>query len=395
MTLVAEAGTAAVATVVQLASRVGERLAAPAAADVDREGRFPAEAIAGLKEAGLLGALVPRELGGLGASLGEVQLAVTELAKHCASTAMIFAMHQIQVACLVNHGRNDVLRELTREVATGQLLLASATTEKGIGGDVRSSSCAVEIETVDDRPRFKLAKNAPVISYGQHADAVLVTARRTPDSTPNDQVIVACRTPGLHLHRSSTWSAMGMRGTCSDGFELLAEGDPAQIIDDPYGDVSAKTMLPVSHILWAGVWLGVATAAVDKARAFVRLQARNAPGTTPPAAIRLAETYATLSQLRDVAHHAVTRYATALADPDQLDSLGFSLAMNTTKTQSTTLVVDVVNQALGVCGILGYREDTPFSMGRLLRDAHGGAVMVANDRITANNAQLLLVHKGI
>jgi acyl-CoA dehydrogenase len=90
----------------------------------------------------------------------------------------------------------------------------------------------------------------------------------------------------------------------------------------------------------------------------------------------------------------VTRYAAALADPDQLDSLGFSLAMNTTKTQSTTLVVDVVNQALGVCGILGYREDTPYSMGRILRDAHGGAVMVANDRITANNAQLLLVHKG-
>jgi acyl-CoA dehydrogenase len=138
----------------------------------------------------------------------------------------------------------------------------------------------------------------------------------------------------------------------------------------------------------------VATAAVDKARAFVRLQARNTPGTTPSAAIRLAETYATLSQLRDVAHHSVTRYAAALADPDQLDSLGFSLAMNTTKTQSTMLVVDVVNQALGVCGILGYREDTPYSMGRILRDAHGGAVMVANDRITANNAQLLLVHKG-
>jgi acyl-CoA dehydrogenase len=46
-----------------------------------------------------------------------------------------------------------------------------------------------------------------------------------------------------------------------------------------------------------------------------------------------------------------------------------------------------------ICGIAGYREDTPYRMGRLLRDAHGGAVMVNNDRIIANNAQLLLVSK--
>ena len=41
----------------------------------------------------------------------------------------------------------------------------------------------------------------------------------------------------------------------------------------------------------------------------------------------------------------------------------------------------------------GYREDSPYSLGRLLRDAQGAAVMVNNDRIVANNAQMLLVHK--
>jgi acyl-CoA dehydrogenase len=394
MTLVADAATGTAATIVELARRIGERAAGPAAADVDRESRFPSEAMEALREAGLLGALIPVELGGFGASIGEVQQATTELARHCASTGMIFAMHQIQVACIVRHGRSETLRAFAREVASKQLLLASATTEKGIGGDVRSSSCAVETVTVDGHVRFRLAKDAPVISYGVYADAVLATARRTPESTPNDQVIVICRAPGLHLTRTSTWSAMGMRGTCSDGFQLVAEGDPTQILDESYADISSHTMLPFSHILWAGVWLGVASAAVNKARAFVRASARNNPGTTPPAAIRLAETYGLLQQLRDVATNAVTRYTTALADPDQMDSMGFALAMNTTKTQSTTLVVEVVNRALGVCGIVGYREDTPYSMGRLLRDAHGGAVMVANDRITANNAQLLLVHKG-
>ena len=52
-----------------------------------------------------------------------------------------------------------------------------------------------------------------------------------------------------------------------------------------------------------------------------------------------------------------------------------------------------MGKALLICGIAGYREDSPYSLGRLLRDAYGAAVMVNNDRIIANNAQMLLVHK--
>ena len=62
---------------------------------------------------------------------------------------MVVAMHHIQVACLVRHGRNEVLQAYLRELAEHQYLLASATTEVGTGGDVRSSICALE---VDRRP---------------------------------------------------------------------------------------------------------------------------------------------------------------------------------------------------------------------------------------------------
>ena len=61
--------------------------------------------------------------------------------------------------------------------------------------------------------------------------------------------------------------------------------------------------------------------------------------------------------------------------------MAFALAMNNVKTTSTTLVVDVVNRALLICGLAGYREDGPYRMSRLLRDAHAGAVMVSNERI--------------
>ena len=63
------------------------------------------------------------------------------------------------------------------------------------------------------------------------------------------------------------------------------------------------------------------------------------------------------------------------------------------KVIASTEVVDVVNQAMLICGIAGYREDTEYTLGRLLRDAHGAAVMVNNDRIAGNTAQLALVQR--
>ena len=61
---------------------------------------------------------------------------------------------------------------------------------------------------------------------------------------------------------------------------------------------------------------------------------------------------------------------------------------------SDELVVEVVSRALTICGIAGYLEDSPLSLGRRLRDAHGAALMVNNDRILGANAQMLLIHKG-
>jgi acyl-CoA dehydrogenase len=376
-------------TIADRAALVGETVAGPAAAEVDREARFPSEALEALKQQGLLSVLVPTELGGPGAPMSEVAAAVTALSRHCASTAMIYAMHQIQVACLVRHGHSEFFREYLRDLVDTQTLLASATTEAGIGGDTRTSGCAVE-RTGD---RFKLEKNAPVISYGADSDAVLVTARREPDSAPNDQVLVLCSPPGLKLEPKGEWDTFGFRGTCSLGFHLVAEGDVNTILTDTFDIISRRTMLPVAHVLWGSVWLGLATEAVDRARGFVRGEARKKPGVTPPAAIRLAELVAILSQMSSLVRSAAIRYDEVADNPDALDAMGFAIDMNALKISASTLVVEIVGRAMTICGMAGYREDSPFTLGRLLRDAHGAAVMVNNDRIIGNNAQMLLVHK--
>jgi acyl-CoA dehydrogenase len=372
------------------AERIAVEVVAPAAHDVDRDARFPVEAFDALREESLLSLLIPQELGGAGATVAQVADITFELGRHCASTGLIYAMHQSQVASLVRHGRSAFFREYLAEMADTELLLASATTEVGVGGDVRTSLCTVERQ---DSGSIRLEKMAPVISYGQHSDAILATARRAPESPPNDQVLVLCRPPGLKLEPISGWDTLGFRGTCSLGFKLVAEEDESCILDDSYGEISSRTMLPVSHLLWSSVWLGLATAAADKARHFVRAEARKKPGVTPPSALRLAEMVAQLQRMEELVRGSVRRYDQQIDDVDVLSSMGFAIAMNSLKVSASTLVVDIVNRSMLILGMAGYREDSPHSLGRILRDAHGAAIMVNNDRINSNTAQMLLVHK--
>ncbi len=326
----------------------------------------------------------------MGASIGEISRGVVALGRRCASTGMVVAMHHIQVACLVRHGRSELIGRYLDELVARQYLLASATTELGTGGDVRRSISAVE-RTPEG---FRLEKQAPVISYGTHADAVLATARRTEDSPPSDQVLVLCTPPGLSLEQVGQWDALGFRGTDSPGFVLRAQGEIGAMLDDPYADISAQTMLPISHILWSSVWLGIATAALDRARRFVQSDARKHPGTTPTAASRLAEVTAVHQGFADLLHGAVTRYESIQDDPDELSAIGFAVSMNSLKVSTSTLVVDVVRECMLICGLASYLLGTPYSLGRHLRDAMGASLMVNNDRIMGNNAQLLLVHRG-
>jgi acyl-CoA dehydrogenase len=369
---------------------VADKVAGPAAADVDEAARFPVETVAALRADGLLAALVPEDLGGPGATVAQVSQGIIALGRRCASSAMVVAMHHIQVACLVRHGRSAVLRGYLRDLVEHQYLLASATTEVGTGGDVRSSICALEVAD----GRFRVEKQAPVISYGLEADAVLVTARRTADSPASDQVLVLCRPPDLDLEPVGVWNALGYRGTCSTGFVLHAAGEVGCVLDDPYGDISTRTMLPVAHLLWSSVWLGIAADAVDLARRFVQAEARRLPGTAPAAALRLADVTAALQQFADTVEAANDRYTDAEGDGDRLTSISFGIAMNSLKVSSSTLVVDIVRECMVICGLASYRLDTPYSLGRHLRDAMGAPLMVNNDRIMANNAQMLLVHRG-
>jgi acyl-CoA dehydrogenase len=377
------AGGVAHASGIDLAARAEKvaAIAAEHAAFVDRDSRFPAEAIAAARAARLMGIAVPRELGGEGASISDVVDVCYTLGRACASAAMIYAMHQTKVACITRHGKASAWHQrLLRRLCTEQMLLASSTTEGKAGGDVRNSAAPVE----HNDARITLERQATVISYGEAADGVVTTARRSPDAASADQVLIVFLKQDYTLERLNGWDALGMRGTCSGGFKLVAAGSSDQILPVSYDRIHAQTMMPVAHLLWSGAWAGIAAAAVERARAFVRKAAHRADSTMPPGATHLTRAGASLRTLRSVIADALQRFELAAADPAALESVDFQAGMNLVKVNASELAVATVMSAMQACGLSGYRNDSEFSIGRHLRDILSSPIMISNDRILAN-----------
>jgi len=356
-------------------------IAAKYAAAVDRDSRFPAEALAAASAERLLSAAVPRDFGGEGASIADIADVCYVLGRACASTAMIFAMHQTNVACITRHGRGSVWHQLLmRRMCSEQMLLASSTTEGDRGGDVRNSAAPIEAH----ESHITLERMATVISYGEAADGLITTARRSPDAASGDQVLVVFLKGDYTLERTVGWDALGMCGTCSAGFKLIASGTSEQVLPVSYDEIHARTMMPVAHLAWSGAWAGIAAAAVDRARAFVRKAAHRADATMPPGATHLTRAGASLRTLRSLIAGALRRFELTAGDPLALESVDFQTSMNLLKVNASELAVATVMSAMQACGLSGYRNDGEFSIGRHVRDILSSPIMISNDRIIAN-----------
>src|SRR6185312_14003419 len=198
-------------------------LAEKHADDTDRNARFPAEAVGALRAAGALGWMAPEEYGGKGMPLDDIARAVFELSRRCSATGMIFAMHQIQVACIARHaGRSPWFADYLRRLVAEQRLIASATSEAGTGGDIRHSIAALRPQSDAPDAPLRFEKNATTISYGAHADDLLTTVRRGPEADNGDQVAVLTHLSEMTVKPTGQWDTLGMRGTCSPGFEIEA-----------------------------------------------------------------------------------------------------------------------------------------------------------------------------
>src|SRR5436305_10144606 len=146
----------------------------------------------------------------------------------------------------------------------GQMRRASSTTEGQNGGNVRSSAAAIE----RNGDTLSLERDATVISYGAEADGLVTVARRAIDAAASDQVLLALAKDDYSLKQTQGWETLGMRGTCSTGFELKVDCPADRIFPEAYDKIHAQTMTPFAHLCWSSAWAGIAAAAVTRAQAF-------------------------------------------------------------------------------------------------------------------------------
>jgi acyl-CoA dehydrogenase len=373
--------------------RIGEEVAAVHADAVDHNARFPEESIAALREAGALSAYIPASLGGGGVSIAGIARACYELGRRCSATAMIFAMHQIQVATIVRHLDGAWFEAYLRRVAAEQRLIASVTSEIGTGGDMGRSIAPI----TPDGDGFALEKQAPTVSYGAYADDLFTTARRSPQSEQGDQALVLHHREQTQLEPTGTWDTIGMRGTCSPGFTVRSHFAFEQILTPPFATVMNETHVPVSHILWSHVWLGIATEAFERGRAFVRAAARRNPGAPVPAAHSLSRVMSELTMMRAEVEAALRDFVAFSEDPDRPDlaTLTSVLRFNNLKLAASEQAPRVCSGVLEVIGIAAYKNDSPYGVGRHLRDSLSARLMVANERIHSVDAGLLMIAKEV
>ena len=356
--------------------------------DVDQHARFPVEAIETMRAQQLLGAMVPAKFGGEGASVSDMAGICHRLGSACSSSAMIFAMHQVKVACLVRHGQGNAWREaMLRRLVEQQWLLASSTTEGGNGGNIRSSDAAV----VAGPTGFTYGREASVISYGEYADALVTTARRDPDAASSDQVLLWLLADDYTMERKQEWETLGMRGTCSRGFRIEASARSDQILDVPYSKIHTQTMMPVAHLLWSSAWTGIAAAAVERTRLFIRNAMQQSGGKSPPGAAHFTEARRSLTAILSQVQSCLRMYEIAADDERTMSSLDMQTALNLLKVEVSEGAVKTIMSAMRGCGLSGYRTDSPFSQGRLLRDALSAPIMINNDRILAGTGHSALL----
>jgi alkylation response protein AidB-like acyl-CoA dehydrogenase len=340
-------------------------IAAKHAERVDADAVFPAEAVNALRASGLLGLVLPREIGGMGAGPVEFTEVVAELSASCGSTAMIYLMHvaaAVTVAAAPPPGQPDLLAGM----ASGTLLGTLAFSEKGS----RSHFWApVSTGTADGEGVVVKADKSWVTSAG-HADVYIASTGSINGASGDvDLYAVPTDTPGLAV--SGTFSGMGLRGNASAPMSIDLRIPASYRVGPPGGGfgLMMQTVLPWFNLGNAAVSIGLAASASAAAVTHVahaRLE-------------HLGESLANLPTIRaqiarmGIALAAQKAYlnlaASSVKSPDD-DTLTHVLGV---KASANDAALAITESAMRVCGGAAFSKQLPIE--RAFRDARAGSVM--------------------
>lgn len=361
------------------ARRLAPRFAGRAAG-YDRDGVFPVDDFADLREAGLFGLMVPAELGGLGSGFSGYAAVAFELARGNGATALVFNMHASVTGALAGIpadlagllGVPDeffaVRDEILRRAADGAFY-AVAMSERGAGS--RLSQLRTEYTREGDDFLIKGAK--AFVSGSGHADAYLVAARSADDPQTVSQFLVPAGTPGITV--TPTWDSLGMRATCSNDVAFDVRVPAGTLLGGVEGLALWFAQLMPHWLVasYAAVYAGVAQAAVDACAEHVT--ARGVAGL-PSVRARLGRADAAVAAARLAVAEAARRVD---ADPGDRDTIRWVWRA---KLLAGTTAAEVAASMLEAAGTSATRRGNPLE--RLYRDARCGSLQPATSDVCAD-----------
>ena len=343
----------------------------------DRDGSFPTADVDDLREAGLLGLMVPRDLGGHGATFGTYVRVARELAMGNGATALVFNMHASVTGAMASTpddvaralGATDsyfAARDRVLRAAGAGALYQVAMSERGAGS--RFSQMTTSYVAEGDGWRVRGRKT--FCTGAGHADAYLVVARSgdghlsqflVPSS---DDMVV-----------EQTWDSLGMRATASNDLVLDVYAPYDALLGGIEGlaPLLARVMPQWLVASYAAVYVGVAEAAVRAAAEDI--EARSL-GRLPAVRARLGRA--------DAANHAA--WLVVLEAARRIDESPGEPETNRwvyrAKLLAGETAMTVAASMVEACGASATRRGQPLE--RLFRDARCGSLQPATSDVCAD-----------
>ncbi len=248
-------------TAVSHAKDIADRILAPAADQNDKDPRFSSEAVEALGAAGLLGIMLPTEVGG--SALGPRTLAavIATLAEADASAAMVYLMHMSATATIAAAGPGATVAQTLRDISAGRHLSTLAFSEAGS----RSHFWAPVSRANRNGAKLRITAKKSWVTSAGHAQSYVVSALAPEGKSPTDSTLYlfASGAPGLSV--AGPWDGFGMRANASAPMILEdCEVEPGlQLTDDGAGfKAMLEIVLPLFNLGTSAVALGLCRAAV-------------------------------------------------------------------------------------------------------------------------------------
>lgn len=342
--------------------RAIEDVIAPAACQVDSEGKFPRPGIEALGAAGVLGLTVPVALGGGGQGLAEAAGAVAQVARACGSTATILTMHYAATALLAEHGPRSVLRE----IAAGRHLSTLAFSEV----DSHSHFWVPMGTATPDGDCVRLDARKSWVTAAGHADSYVWSSRAVAAEGAMTLWLVPSGSPGLTI--PAPFHGMGLRGNASSPVSANSVRVQAGTRLGPDGaglDVAMTTALPWFLVLNAAASAGlieaVIAAAVEHLAQTKLAHLNQVLADQPGARVGLGKMRVAADTVRTLLDDTVEALGAGRRDAQ--------LRLFEVKAAAAEASIAVTDLAMTLCGGSAFRTD--LGIERRFRDALAARVM--------------------